>query len=320
VSVTALLAELRSRDIQVWPDGDQLRCNAPAGVLTADLREALLQRKRDIVEFLRSADALARQQRAIVPLQHRGSRVPVFAVPGHNGDVFLYRALAQRLGDDQPFFGLQPPGLDGHSEPVASVEDLAAYFAAQIRAFRPGPYVIAGYCAGGTIALDLARQLVQHGATISFVALLAGAYPTWYGALPQLWERFAVQLRRVRRNSRALASRSHAERRLYIAERVHRMKASRLAAPDPILALRARLKHITAVAVRHYTPRDFAGRVCMFLPNKDCLLSGATRLWRRVAPDIEEFYGPDHCDGEIMLLEPHVEAIAELFRRCRDKS
>ena len=37
--VPALLAELRSRDIHVWADGDRLRCNAPADVLTPELRD-----------------------------------------------------------------------------------------------------------------------------------------------------------------------------------------------------------------------------------------------------------------------------------------
>ena len=124
--VPAFLAELRSRDVEVWADGDHLRCAAPAGVLTLDLRNQLQQRKSEILEFLRSATALAQQQRAIVPLQPRGTRPPVFGVAGHNGDVFCYRALAAHLGDEQPFFGLQPPGLDGLTEPLASVADLAA--------------------------------------------------------------------------------------------------------------------------------------------------------------------------------------------------
>jgi len=103
MSVTALLAELRGRDVQIMADGDRLRCNGPADALTPELRVQLQQRKNDILEFLRSAEVLARQQRAIVPLQPRGWRIPVFAVAGHNGDVFCYRAFAQHLGDDQPF-------------------------------------------------------------------------------------------------------------------------------------------------------------------------------------------------------------------------
>ena len=85
----AFLAELRSRDIQVWAEGDRLRCNSPADVLTHGLRDQLQQHKDDILEFLRSAEALARQQRAIVPLQPRGRGTPVFAVAGHNGERHL---------------------------------------------------------------------------------------------------------------------------------------------------------------------------------------------------------------------------------------
>mgnify|MGYP006170522143 CR=1 FL=1 len=134
-----------------------------------------------------AAGEIAHQQRAIVPLQPRGSRTPLFAIPGHNGDVFCYRALAQHLGSDQPLFGLQPPGVDGQAEPLRSVEALAAYFASQVRGFMPnGPYGIAGYCAGGAIAFELALQLQRAGATVDFVALFASPHPSWYGPVPQL--------------------------------------------------------------------------------------------------------------------------------------
>lgn len=328
MSVAAFLVELRSRDIEVGADGDHLRCNAPAGVLTRELRDELRQRKSDILEFLRAAETLARQERAIVPLQPHGERVPVFAVGGHNGDVFCYRALAQHLGDNQPFFGLQPPGLDGQSEPLARVEDLAAYFAAQIRAFRPeSPYVIAGYCAGGTIAFELARQLLQHGAAISFVALFASPYPTWYRFLPQLRHRLRIQAQRVSKHGRALASVSYGERRRYISERLRQRKAqgdaSHLAALDPVLVRRARVEAATLVAVRRYAPQPFAGRVSLFLPSKEWLRPGDAllgRRWRPVARDIEEHCGPDGCSGDRMLLEPYVLDIAELFRRYGEKN
>src|SRR5688572_7130078 len=144
MTVTGLLAELRARDINVRADGDQLRCNAPADALTPELRDELKLRKGDLLEFLRSAGALAQKQRAIVPLQPHGNRPPVFAVAGHNGDVFCYRFLAQHLGEDQPLYGLEPPGRDGQGEPLTRVEDIAAYFASQIRAFRPDePCIIA---------------------------------------------------------------------------------------------------------------------------------------------------------------------------------
>jgi thioesterase domain-containing protein len=326
VSVATFLAELRQRDIQVWTDRDRLRCNAPAGVLTPELRDQLKRRKSEILEFLRMAGALARQQRAIVPLQPRGTRTPVFAVGGHNGDVFCYRALVQHLGEDQPFFGLQPPGVDGHGEPLASVEGLAAYFAAQIRAFRPNkPCIIAGYCGGGTIAFELARQLVQDGADISFLALFGSPYPASLQLLPRLRRILAEQMGRVSRHALALASRPWVERRLYITEKLRlrkaRCEAAQAAARDPVHGLRAKVGQATIAALRRYTPSHFSGRVKIISPSKAWLDSVWTpRYWRSVARRTEEYFGPGGCDHLDMLREPHVRAIAELFRRCREKS
>jgi len=323
VIVSAFLQELRSRDIRVWADGDQLRCTAPAGGLTPELRDQLRERKTDIVQFLRSAQTLALQQRAIVPLQPQGTRAPIFGVPGHNGDVFCYRFLAQQLGDDQPFFGLQPPGVDGQREPLTSIEDLAAYFAAQILAYRPDtPYVITGYCAGGTIAFELARQLLEQGATIHFVALFTSPYPTVYRPGSQLRQRVADKVERVNAHARALLSRSNGERREYIAQRLRDWKARRNAppaAPDPVEALRAKVQAATIVGLRRYAPRHFDGRLSLFLPNKGWLHTGSPMLrWRRVARETEQYVGPDSCHGDLMLLEPHVPVIADLFRGGRD--
>jgi len=122
VNLQVFLAELYKREIQLRADGDQLRCKAPAGVLTSELRSQLMERKNEILAFLRTAQTAAQQPRAIVPLQPNGARAPIFAVAGHNGDVFTYRTFALELGKDQPFFGLEPPGLlDGDSEIVPGI-------------------------------------------------------------------------------------------------------------------------------------------------------------------------------------------------------
>ncbi|HVH67068.1 MAG TPA: thioesterase domain-containing protein [Gemmatimonadales bacterium] len=318
-----LLGDLRKREVRLWADGDRLRCRAPEGVLTPELRHTLQERKREIIEFLRSGAALAEQQRAIVPLQGHGTRTPVFAVAGHNGDVFCYRALVEHLGDDQPFFGLQPPGLDGQSKPLTRVEELARYFAGQIRGFRPsGAYVIVGYCAGGSVAFELARQLQQAGAAIGFVGLFGSPYPTWYRFLPQLRRRVVQQVDRVGRHARALVSLSSSELRQYVAERLRQRKSqrdeARAVAMDPVLTPRAMVESATLAAVRDYTPDHFAGRVGLFLPCRGWLRLGEAGLgWRSVAQATTEYFGPDNCDGDNMLRE-HAARFAELFRRCRD--
>jgi thioesterase domain-containing protein len=326
MTVTGLLAELRARDIQVRADGDQLRCNAPADALTPELRDQLRLRKGDLLEFLRSAGALAQKQRAIVPLQPHGNRTPIFAVAGHNGDVFCYRFLAQHLGEDQPLYGLEPPGRDGHGEPLTRVEDIAAYFASQIREFRADePCIIAGYCAGGSIAFELARQLVQARTAVCFLALFGAPYPTVYRLLPELRYQFRFQIKRLVRHARAMATLSSDERRSYIAERLRNLRVQQITDPpevsDSVLALRAKVERATIRAARRYRPPHFAGRMNLFLPCQAWVRCGAEPLrWRAVAQQTEEYFGPDGCDNDIMLREPYAASFAELFRQAYSRN
>ncbi|HXD23598.1 MAG TPA: thioesterase domain-containing protein [Gemmatimonadaceae bacterium] len=323
--VPVFLEDLRSRNIQVWVEGDHLRCRAPTGVLTPALRDELRREKDAIVQFLRSADALARQERAIVPLQPGGQRVPVFAVPGHNGNVFSFRFLARELGEDQPFFGLQPPGVDGECEPLTRVEDLAVYFAARILAFRPGPYTIAGHCSGGTIAFELARELERQGATVTFLALFGSPYPAWFRRVPQLLGRLAHRAEWLRHHVRTLSSLSNQERRLYvtarIAERVRQREIIQETpadvTPDPVMMRRAQVAAATLTALRRYIPQHFAGGVALFYPNRTWARGrNSMQRWRAFAGDYDEHCGPDACEGDVMLHEPNVRVIAAQFRTC----
>jgi thioesterase domain-containing protein/SAM-dependent methyltransferase len=319
VNLQPFLAELHRRDVRLTVDGDRLRCKAPAGVLTAGLRDQLKERKSEILALLRSAQAVALQPQAVVPLQPRGKRTPVFAVPGHYGDVFGYRALALRLGDDQPFFGLEPPGLDGASAPLTKVEDLAAYFAAQILAVQPtGPLIIAGHCAGGAIAFELAQQLRQRGASIHMLVLFACPYPTFYRFAPQLKQAIVQQVQRIGRHARALTKLSFPQARQYIAAKLRRLQGERdaghAAMADPVLVRRAVVSRATVAAIRRYTPVGYAGRVSLILPNRAWLRSGAEPLrWRSVAPQAEHSFGPDECNPDLLLMEPDAGPIADLF-------
>jgi thioesterase domain-containing protein len=325
VNLQPFLADLHDRKVRLWADGDRLRCKAPAGVLTAGLREQLFARKGEILALLRSAESLARQPRAVVPLQPHGKRAPVFAVPGHYGDVFGYRALALRLGDEQPFFGLEPPGLDGAGAPLTTVKDLAAYFAAQIRAMRPeGPYVIAGHCAGGAIAYELAQQLSERGADIRLLVLFACPYPTFYRFTPQLKQAVAQQIKFIGRHVGALTGLSFAQARQYVAEKGRRHReqrdAERAALADPVLVRRSAVSRATLAAIRRYTPVAYSGPVSLILPNRAWLRSGAEPLrWRSVAPQATHCFGPDGCDPDLLLMEPDAGAIADLFRQCVDR-
>ena len=322
MNVHALLEHLHGRGIRVWAEGERLRCNAPVGELTAEVREQLVQRKHDILRFLCSAEAFEQRQRAIVPLQPRGSRTPIFGVGGHNGDVFCYRSLARHLGDDQPFYGLQPPGVDGHAEPLDRIEDLAAYFAPQIRAFhRGGPLVIAGFCSGGTIAFELAQQLTRAGMTIPFLAFFGAPFPASLRRWPLLREAIKEPFVRAIRHLRALALLPLEEKRTYLARKV-RERTARIAAdaptqPDSVLELRRKVEQATIAAAGRYTPSRYDGLIRLFLPSKDYAGSFHEPLrWKSVAAGSEEHFGPEGCTGDNMLREPHARVFAEFFNKA----
>lgn len=323
MSVAAFLEDLRSLDVAVWCEGDQLRCNAPPGVLTPVLRDQLRARKTAIVAFLRLAEGAAHQPRAIVPLQPGGSSSPVFAVGGHNGDVFCYRKLAQYLGDDHPFFGLQPPGLDGEAEPFTSVEGLASYFADQIRASGTrAPAIIGGYCAGGGIAFELARQLAKTGYPVAFVALFAGRYPAWFRPITQARQGVLYYVDRVRAHARMLRSLTNDQRWRYAGNIIGRLvvrtaPATPVAVEDSPMIQRAKVQRATMMGVRKYIPAFYPGRLVMFLPSPRARRRSEGLLrWHGLANRVEEYCGPEGCEGDTMLAEPYVPTIAELFRRA----
>jgi acyl transferase domain-containing protein/thioesterase domain-containing protein len=98
---------------------------------------------------------------------------PLFCVHGAAGNVLNFKVIADRLGADQPFYGLQAQGVDGRLPLLPSIEAMAAQYVAAVRTVDPvGPYRLAGYSGGGVIALEMAQQLKQAGAEVVLLAML----------------------------------------------------------------------------------------------------------------------------------------------------
>jgi thioesterase domain-containing protein len=319
----ALLDQLRAQDIRVRAEDGKLQLDAPSGALTAEIREQLARHKHMLLDFLASVGRLAERPRAIVPLQQNGAGIPVFAAGGHNGDVFCYRLLSSHLGADQPFYGLQPPGVMPGSEPLGSVPELATYFADQITGFAPrGPCVIAGFCAGGTVAWELACELHARGMQVERLVLFASPYPAWFRAGPQRRVRVAAKAAVIAKHARALSALPWRAWRQYfishVAERQARRaredEEERAAQEDAVMSARRRVENATLAAVREYVPRPYAGRVSLFVPDRRWGAAGGPgRGWRRVAPGAEEYYGSEGCTGDNILRSPHAAVTAQLF-------
>ncbi|HEY3319844.1 MAG TPA: AMP-binding protein [Planctomycetota bacterium] len=109
---------------------------------------------------------------SLVPMQTKGSRPPFYCVHPVGGNVLCYHDLARGLGEDQPVYGLQAPGLDGEQGFDFCIEDLARQHVREIRQFQSdGPYYLGGASMGGLVAFEIAQQLVEQGAEVGLLAL-----------------------------------------------------------------------------------------------------------------------------------------------------
>jgi surfactin family lipopeptide synthetase A len=130
-----------------------------------------------MAESLLSAGQTLRE-RAIVSIQPKGSLPPLFWVRG--GPRF--RLLAQKLGPDQPFLGLDLPFTDGNRLPVPyRFEDIAGLLIRVMREVQPrGPYYIGGLCVNAVIAYEIAQQLVRDGEEVALLAMLDAHNQAYY--------------------------------------------------------------------------------------------------------------------------------------------
>ncbi|HEY9694287.1 MAG TPA: amino acid adenylation domain-containing protein [Oculatellaceae cyanobacterium] len=108
----------------------------------------------------------------LVAIQSHGSNPPFFCVHPIFGVVLPYYELAHHLGKNQPFYGLQPLGIDGKNTPLTTIEDMAAYYIKALQSVQPqSPYFIGGWSFGGLVAYEMAQQLQAAGHEVALVAI-----------------------------------------------------------------------------------------------------------------------------------------------------
>ena len=319
------LLELRGLDVQVWLEGDRVRCSAPPDVLTAERRAELARRKVEIEALLKAARAAA--PGSIVPIETGGSRLPFYAVPGHNGDVFCFVRLARCLGTDRAFYGLQPPGLDGTS-PCATIEELAGHFVRELLEHQPeGPYQLGGYCLGGLTAFEMARQLRRMNLEVRALVLFGTMSPPALRPTNRARLALAQWSEDRLRGARAFADLSGRDRVLKVKEKVRASVApdeqerDEAGPADELTARRLRVEAATLAAAHQYRPEPYEGQVMLFVPNEASTRSLDRPLeWEGYARGgMDVFYGPDDCDGDSMLKENAAAVFADALAGRLDK-
>jgi amino acid adenylation domain-containing protein len=120
--------------------------------------------------------------KCLVPIHTGGTRTPLFFVVGYLGaeeTPQILSRLVPHLGPDQPVYGLRPRWIEGMGEEYLSVGEMASECLAEVRAVQPvGPYLLGGYCVAGSVAFEMAQQLVRAGEEVGLLAMIDAARPS----------------------------------------------------------------------------------------------------------------------------------------------
>jgi thioesterase domain-containing protein len=274
----------------------------------------------------------------LVPIQAGGSQPPFFCVHGLGGGVLGYAELAHLVGSEQPFYGLQPRGLDGVEPPHNSIEAMATDYIEAMRAVQPdGPYYLGGYSSGGVVAFEMAHQLQSQGNQVGLLALFDTYAPLLSDEPASLWHlRTSIHfLRNLPRWLWDILQRRDGSRRLLariaIAFRSARLRADperdallfQAAALNALGDTRGISEERRRLAVAHlralesYRPPLYAGRLTLFrVPGMQLFRAYDAELgWGALTTGGVEVHmiGGAHYD---ILEKPHVQELAVQLKAC----
>ncbi|HEY3941210.1 MAG TPA: amino acid adenylation domain-containing protein [Acidimicrobiales bacterium] len=206
-------------------------------------------------------------------------RGPLFLVHAYLGTSILYRRLGAELASGRPVVSIHVHDLETSGLGRTSVGQMADTATAQIRAVRPqGPYLVGGHSAGGLIAYEVARRLVDQGETVPLVLLIDS--PAVRSRIHYLWGELVLNWPDIRRAS--------ARQRLAMVRTVisSRLSHHRRAEPtDRVAGTIERFYRANNVAVSRYAPPPYAGDLAVLWTRQGRRMAFGNRAlgWRRVA-------------------------------------
>ncbi len=109
----------------------------------------------------------------VVALKKAADTRPLWLFHPIGGNIFCYLELARSLAPGRPVLAIQSPAMEADGEAEVTVEGMAARYLAHLRERQPqGPYLLGGWCFGGVIAFEMARQLRAEGEEVERILLI----------------------------------------------------------------------------------------------------------------------------------------------------
>ncbi len=254
-----------------------------------------------------------------------GPRRPFFLVAGMFGNVLNLRHLANLLGTDRPFYGMQARGLYGDQEPHRSIPEAAADYLKEIKQVQAsGPYMLGGFSGGGIIALEIAQQLHNAGEEVLILAMLDTPLPQRRRL--ELTDRLMIQMQELKAGGPLYPFKWLARRVAW--EFQKRTAQTQATSTGEVAFHNSEIEAAFLEAVASYPVKHWSGSLALFRPP----LVGAWKVsngawvssersyvtsdndWTAYAPLVQVFEVPG--DHDSMVLEPNVRVLAARLKRC----
>jgi thioesterase domain-containing protein/acyl carrier protein len=266
----------------------------------------------------------------VIPIQSGSGGVPLFCVHPIGGGILCYRDLARHLGSTQAVYGIKALGLHGEHDPLTSIEEMAQHHLQRVLEIQErGPFFLVGWSAGGLVALDMARQLMERNHAVGLLSLIDTFPPfatgKWrgYDVERTEWLDF-LRIMEIPLDAK-IASKRHPFWRLTQTEkqktildlaRAHNALPRGLTAEE--FATMVKIFQANLQALQRYDARHFDGRLVLFQAKdvrQQRALSLAFRYWDEHAAAGCELI-PVPGDHMSIMGPPAIAVIAERIRRA----
>jgi thioesterase domain-containing protein len=220
------------------------------------------------------------------------------------------------LGTEQPFYGLQAQGLDGQQARHSRIEEMATHYLSEIKTVQPeGPYFLGGYCFGGKVAFEMARQLKAAGEKVALLAVIdsyAPGYPKlrpWFDR--RVKQRFFYHWSKLKRTSAK-------EKLSYVLQKGKTLRNRLEARAKRMISPQSSQEPKQARSA--YARRKYSGRITVFSP-----VQGPAWVdhhpdmgWEGIADEGLEIY--ELGSYAHMIFEPFVGDLANRLAACIEKA
>ncbi|KAF9889636.1 hypothetical protein FE257_007144 [Aspergillus nanangensis] len=138
-----------------------------------ELPISILMTRPAVGDIAASVDQLLSQPpeyNPVVPLHTKGSQTPLFLIHPGSGDILVFIALATQF-PNRPVYALRTRGYNINETVFSIMQEAAQTYVFHIRKTQPqGPYAVAGYSLGSTLAFEVGKLLEAQGQEVRFLA------------------------------------------------------------------------------------------------------------------------------------------------------